>query len=686
MNANTQGDIAKKSKSFGDQLRSIAGDSKMLKVQKVTDFDDILSTVEKNLFIFSSSELSKVIWSLGKLKCPITKLNKIDGFLDVVMSHVTDLMTFQESGNTTHFSLQMVDSFQMIFGLGYLGFNFSHFSPEARKTYIDVLVSSDKNKFKDTVDNREFSSVFYSLGQLKVSKMKDLDKSQRKQVISNMFTRIFVMIPTGFCNSLYGIGRAGFRAHEDINTNQIHYLLDYVKAKIKFFSVNEILSLMGTFAVLDIKWDSIKDYDSELATDMVNLLCKNLKIYSNKELANMIFSLGEIGVKFVDLDDEIRTSFESKFSTSLNTFTIFDFETIIGGLGDMKLNFAQDLDNDTQLGIIIFIQKEFKRSNIFAAYKIILGLSRMNCNVLLLGEDATKIIFDHLIFLYHTFLRPQMSEIIWSLGSLQFSVKTHLTEEQASRLLAITTRIFSSLDNSDSPYVLLGLLRLGYTWKDFLNKTKSVSTGVEIDPFAMNIAKFIKDRLGNIKSNELAIFLYTLSKLELSRSDLSKFRSIDKLYDRMNRLSYCISSTSTALIVMGFANMDNFSWAELPEIVRKALQDAFLNENRNSNNDYNKGLQSNFLDGDYNWLYESRNNQKQFNKVEDGQGIKGMNSFELQQTIHGLASLKCKADDLSKESKSIIIESYKDKRNRSPCVWSNEEITILDLELSTLCV
>lgn len=151
--------------------------------------------------------------------------------------------------------------------------------------------------------------------------------------------------------------------------------------------------------------------------------------------------------------------------------------------------------------------------NIFALHNALLGLAKMKTTISQLKPKLSDALLDKTMLVLHTFLPIHYGDVIWSLGTLGYSLhndnnnndnssnnnsscsninsssNSSIDKSQSDRLLAIVSRVFGTLHVRAAAYLLQGLAYMGYNWgKDFQSGTCSLLNGREAPPLANSVS------------------------------------------------------------------------------------------------------------------------------------------------------------------------------------------------------
>lgn len=89
--------------------------------------------------------------------------------------------------------------------------------------------------------------------------------------------------------------------------------------------------------------------------------------------------------------------------------------------------------------LLLKIDAFCSRLNIFGLYNSLWGLARMQYDKTLLGPKLTDALLARTVYVLHTFLPEHFGDVIWALGTMNFSLQDLSTSNQ-DRVLAILSK------------------------------------------------------------------------------------------------------------------------------------------------------------------------------------------------------------------------------------------------------
>lgn len=595
-------------KCFSETLKNFASKQLTLRHQ---DHIQLVSLILKHINSMDSISLGDMVWSLGKMSPKDNFLDKMT--LDAVYNRIISLSELSSN----------IDYLKILSGFISLGMRWESIPGPVQHRFLDAFLLLELPNEK--VDGRQISAFVYSLGLLGATEnslsMEHLSLLQSTLSAGMTYSSFN---PQSLANSALGLSRIGFRWNVDLSENLKAALVDSTSRLADSLQTIELCSLLQSYANLQLPW---RDLPSSTREGVTAAVVRVLPSTGRREFVNLIWSLGKVGLSWKSASAEetkmLETLLERLDATVIRSLTPFDLESLFVGLGLMEAPHRSI--GHVEPALYAQISKLLPNMNIFCLHNTLWGLARMKMPIVETDIDLARRLLARAVTVLHTFLPEQIGDVIWALGSLGYKIGRDLTGADSERLQAVLSRVLGRLQPRAAAYIFWGLGKLGYRWKQFLVAAQSLPNGRPAEPLAEAAARYFNSRVGGMREQEFAVFLFSLGLLDASWKSLPVTLR-DKVHGRVIKVAPFMSAWSLSNALWGLGKADT-EWSTLPSPTRECLL-ALLTGAR---------------------------------------GLADMNTQEVVQSVHGLALMSATWQDVGPAVQTSILSVSKRAIDRVSC-------------------
>eukprot|EP01042_Synura_sphagnicola_P000433 gene433-458_t len=323
---------------------------------------------------------------------------------------------------------------------------------------------------------------------------------------------------------------------------------------------------------MQVTWSSLPE---NCTSGIISNLAKYAPSLTRQELANVIWDLGKLGVRWSgNYSPDLRYVLFDRLSSILPTFSQFDIESVFVGFTASQVT-IEHIPSSLWSAILTQVEVLLPTLNIFHLHHILVGLASAGYRVGEPGGNNAPIgqaLYMMSVERLHTFLPPQLGEVVWALGCMGVSDDLALTGSESSsrdRVLAVLSRSFNKLPVRGAAYALWGLAQMRLRWSTLEVGYRATPDGRFISPLSVTVFSFLGHRTGAMREHEYSIAVLSLGLLGLNWFDIPVTVKA-KLERRITRVTPFMTSRSAAYTTWGLGRLGS-RWPDLLEDTKREL-------------------------------------------------------------------------------------------------------------------